>query len=309
MLADTMILGLDLGGTNIKTGLVTRDGELVDHAIGTTPQRRDMSEVVAAMVYTVRQLLSRHASLQLEGVGVAAPGMVDLAGEHVVRAPNFPSWDHAPLRGALEEALGLPTVMGNDVDLFGMGELRWGAAVGLKHFMAVAVGTGVGGAVFIDGKLFRGAHGGAGELGFTIIEPEGPSVVGVEGCLEAYIGRRGFDDMVLKLFPSGEVPTPRRITELVAAGEPRALQVHTEIAGRLAEAAATWLHILNPEAIILGGGTLANATFLLEEFERGLRARALPMHMAGLRILPSKLGYFSGVQGAAALWLSGRGEG
>jgi glucokinase len=308
-MSEPLILGLDLGGTNIKVGLVKADGTLVDHAIGTTPLRRDMPDVVAAMQATVRQLMGRHPGVEPDGMGIAAPGLVDLDGEHVIRAPNFASWDHVPLRAALEETLGLPAVMGNDVDLFGVAEHRWGAAVGLRHFIAVAVGTGVGGAIFIDGKLYRGASGGAGELGFSIIAPTGPSVLGIEGCIEAFIGRRGFDDTVLKLFPTGEVPTPRRITELAAAGEPRARQVHTEIAERLAEAAATWLHVLNPEAIVLGGGTLAGATFLLEEFERRLTERALKTHTANLKILPSKLGYFAGVQGAAALWLTEKYEG
>ncbi|HEY3295000.1 MAG TPA: ROK family protein [bacterium] len=308
-MSEPLILGLDLGGTNIKVGLVTPEGALVDHAIGTTPPRREVDDVVAVLASTVRQLMGRHPGVHPAGAGLAAPGVVDLEGERVVRAPNFPTWNNVPLRQALEDALRLPCVMGNDVDLFGVGEHRWGAAVGLRHFVAVAVGTGVGGAIFTDGKLYRGAHGGAAELGFTIIAPHGPSVLGVEGCLEGYIGRRGFDDIVLRLFPTGEVPTPRRITEMAAAGDVRARQVHTEIAGYLAEAAATWLHILNPEAIILGGGTLAGATFLIEEFEQRLRERALKTHTAHLKILLSKLGYFAGVHGAAALWISRKDEG
>jgi len=308
IMSEPLILGIDLGGTNIKVGLVTRDGALVDHAIGTTPLCRDLDDVVSAISNTVRQLMSRHTTTRPEGVGIAAPGVVDLSGERVVRAPNFPSWNNVPLRRAMEEVLNLPCVMGNDVDLFGMAENRWGAAVGIKDFVAVAVGTGVGGAIFIDGKLYRGADGGAAELGFTIIASDGPAVLGVEGCLEGFIGRRGFDDIVLRLYPTGEVPTPRRITELASAGDVRARQVHSEIAEHLAAAAATWLHVLNPEAIILGGGTLANATFLIEEFERKLHARALKTHTANLKILPSKLGYLAGVHGAAALWMLEQGR-
>ena len=301
---EPLVLGIDLGGTNIKVGLVAPDGSRVDHAIGTTPLVRDFEGVVAAMANTARQFLARHPEVELSGVGVAAPGVVDLAGERVVRAPNFPLWRGVPLRRAMEEALGRKCVMGNDVDLFGMAEHRWGAAQGLRNFVAVAVGTGVGGAIFIDGKLFRGSEGGAAELGFTIISPDGPEVLGVEGCIEGYVGRRGFDEIVLKLYPSGEVPTPRRITELAIAGDERAQRVQSVIAEYLASAAASWLHILNPEAIVLGGGTLANATFLIKEFERHLHQRALKTHTANLKILPSKLGYFAGVHGAAALWIS-----
>jgi glucokinase len=300
-MSDNLALGLDIGGTNIKAALVREDGELLDHIVVGTPSHREPADVVAAAVHTARGLLNR-AHVQPPGMGIAAAGPVDLAGEHVICAPNFPAWNNVPLRSLISQALGLPAVMGNDVDAFGLAEHCWGAAVGLRHFIAVAVGTGVGGAIFIDGKLYRGAQGGAAELGFTVISPSGPEVMGRPGVLEGYIGRHGFDDIVLKRFPTGEVPNPRRVTELAAQGDARARQVHSEVAGYLAEAAASWLHVLNPEAIIVGGGTLAGADFFFEEFERKLRARALPLQTENLKILPSRLGYLSGVQGAAALW-------
>jgi glucokinase len=298
-----LILGLDIGGTNMKAGLVHASGELVDHAIVSTPNPREMPDVVGAISQMVSALTAR-AGAQPVGVGIAAAGVVDIAGERVMRAPNFPTWKEVPLRSAVSEALKLPAVLGNDVDVFGVAEHRWGAAVGLKHFVAVAVGTGVGGAVFIDGKLYRGADGGAAELGFTVISPNGPEVLGHHGVVEGFIGRKGFDEIVLKCFPTGEIPAPRRVTELAAQGDARARQVHKEVARYLAEAASSWLAILNPEAIILGGGTLQGAEYFLEEFERRLRTRALKTHTDHLRILPGKLGYFAGVQGAAALWLT-----
>jgi glucokinase len=302
---ENLALGIDIGGTNIKAALVRENGELVEHIVVPTPQKREPSDVVAAAAHTVHALLSR-VDIRPSGIGIAAAGPVDLTGEFVICAPNFPTWNNAPLRSALSEALELPAVLGNDVDAFGVAEHCWGAAVGLKHFIAVAVGTGVGGAIFIDGKLYRGAAGGAAELGFTVIAPKGPEVMGRAGVLEGFIGRRGFDEIVLKHFVSGEVPNPRRVTELAAQGDARARQVHSDIAAYLAEAAATWLHVLNPEAIILGGGTLAGADFFFEEFERKLRARALPLQTRYLKILPSRLGYLSGVQGAAALWFESR---
>jgi len=300
---DRIALGLDIGGTNIKVGLVSERGGLIESAICSTPQRRDPADVVAASVNVTHTLLGKTGA-QPEGMGIAFAGPIDLAGETVLAAPNFPGWSHVPLRKAIEDALGMPCVMGNDVDAFGLAEHCWGAAQGLNHFVAVAVGTGVGGAIFIGGKLYRGAWGGAAELGFTVISQNGPVVMGCPGALEGYVGRRGFDDIVLRLFPTGEVPTPRRITEMAESGDTRARQVHSEIAAHLAEAAASWLHILNPEAIVLGGGTLAGASFFIEEFETKLRARALKTHTENLKILPSKLGYYSGVQGAAAFWLT-----
>lgn len=295
------ILGLDIGGTNLKLGLVSETGELVDHVIATTPLRREPEDVVSAAEHACRPLLSRVRNKPV-GIGVAAAGMIDLPGELFLCGPSFSTWKSVPLRAMVEQVFGLPAVMGNDVDAFGLAEYCWGAGIGLKNFVCTAVGTGVGGAVFIDGKLYRGAFGGAGELGFTVISPDGPAVLDCPGVVEAYAGRKGFDEIVLKLFPTGEVPTPRRITELAAEGDARARQVHSELADYLARAAASWIALLNPEAVILGGGTLAGADFFFEEFERVLKLRARRTHVKNLKILPSKLGYFAGVQGAAALW-------
>lgn len=304
-MTESIALGIDIGGTNIKIGLVSAGGELLEQAIATTPQQRAPEDVVAVVSRTVSALLAKRPERPV-GIGLAAAGPVDLQNELVLAAPNFPGWKDVPLRRTIEQALKLPCVLGNDVDAFGLAEHRWGAAQGLRHFVAVAVGTGVGGAVFINGELYRGAYGGAAELGFTVINRDGPVVLGCPGVIEGFIGRRGFDDIVLRLFPTGEVPTPKRITELAASGDPRARQVHAELAGYLAEAAASWIHILNPEAIVLGGGTLSGAAFFFDEFERRLHARALKTHVAGLRILPGKLGYYAGVLGAAALWFAAR---
>ncbi len=299
-----LILGVDIGGTNIKVGLVSGDGALVNQAVVSTPQRREPVDVVTVTAQAARQVLAHSGTTRPRGLGIACAGVVDLAGEHVMRSPNFPTWQAVPLRAAMAEEFGLATILGNDVDALGMAEYHWGVAVGLKHFIAVAVGTGVGGAILIDGKLYRGASGGAAELGFTVISPTGPDVIGVAGVIEGYIGRRGFDEIVLKHFPTGEVPTPRRVTELTTQGDARAQAVHRELAGYLAEAAASWLHILNPEALVLGGGTLQGAEFFRQTFQEQLRARALPTHTENLLILPSKLGYYAGVQGAAALWMA-----
>ncbi len=296
------VLGIDIGGTNIKLGLVTERGELLDTLTVTTPVDREWPQIVAVCAKASRDLINR-AKDKPVGVGIAAAGMVDIANECVVAAPNFPEWNHASLRSAISDAVKLPAVLGNDVQLLAVAEHRWGAAMGFKNFIATAIGTGVGGAIFIDGKLYRGSNGGAGEVGFTIIESQGPAVAGVPGVVEAFIGRKGFDEIVNRLFPTGEFPTPRRITELANAGDPRARKAQDIVAGYLSEAVATWLHLFNPEAVILGGGTLAGATYFFEVFEQKLKARARPTHTANVKILPAKLGYFASVQGAAAYWM------
>jgi glucokinase len=300
---EVVALGVDIGGTNTKLGLVTRAGKLITKETAATPESHSTEEVLE----TVRQISERlisSAKVSVVGVGIGAPGVVDSTREFVVEAPSFPSWDYLPLRKLISEELKLPAVMDNDVNAFGIGEHLWGAGEGLTDFIAIAVGTGVGGSVFINGELYRGATGAAGELGFTILSPDGPSVFGIAGVLEAYIGRRGFDAEVDKLFPTGEFPTPRRISQMAREGEPRARQVQSIVAAHLAEAAATWVHILNPQAIIIGGGTTAEADYFFQEFAVKLRLRARHVHTKDLKILPGKLGYYAGMLGASALWFA-----
>jgi glucokinase len=301
--ANKVALGIDIGGTNIKVGLVSEGGELIERSTSATPASHEPQEVVAAVIRAAKSLLVGSPWIPV-GIGVGFAGVVDADRERVVAAPNFPDWKGIPLREMLASELDLPVVVDNDVNAFGLAEFRWGAGVGLKHFIAVAVGTGLGGAIFVDGKLYRGANGGAAELGFTIINEEGPETMGSIGALEGYVGRNAFDQLASRYFPTGEFPNPRSVTEMAERGDERACNVHRALAHYLAQAALTWINILNPQAIIVGGGTVTGSTFFLREFEREVRAHALRTHTEFLKILPGKLGYFSGLLGAAALWFT-----
>lgn len=302
-MSEPVALGIDIGGTNTKLGLVTRSGRLIAKETKSTPDSHTTEDLLDVITRISRTLIAKNG-VTVAGVGIGAPGAVDADREHVTEAPSFPSWNNLPLRAIISDALKLPAVMENDVNAFGIGEHLWGAGAGLTDFICVAVGTGVGGAIFINGELYRGPEGAAGELGFTILTPDGPSIGGISGVLEGYIGRRGFDSAVDRLYPTGEFPTPHRITELAASGEVRAREIQSMLASRLAEAATTWVHMLNPQAIIVGGGTTADADYFFQEFTSKLRARARSLHTRHLQILPGKLGYFAGMLGASAIWFS-----
>lgn len=306
-MAEAVALGIDIGGTNMKIGLVTRSGKLIAKETTSTPDSHSLEDVLRVIVQVSAELISSY-QVTIDGVGIGAPGVVDLKREFVMEAPSFPEWGHIPLRKRISDSLNLPAVMDNDVNAFGIGEHLWGAGVGLTDFIAIAIGTGVGGSIFVNGELYRGATGAAGELGFTIINCDGPAVGGVSGVLEGYIGRRGFDKEVGRLFPTGEFPTPRRITQMAREGDSLAREVQSIMAARLTEAAATWVHMLNPQAIIIGGGTMAESEYFYQELDHKLRARARKVHTRDLKILPGKLGYYAGMLGASALWFSSKGE-
>ncbi len=228
--------------------------------------------------------------------------MVDETRELLRSAPNFPEWKNLPLRSELQEILELPVTLDNDVNAFGLAEALWGAGKGKQCLLGLAVGTGVGGVIIIDGKVFRGFRGTAGELGHILINEDGPLCnCGLRGHLEAYAGRAAFDKEASRLFPTGELPNPMRMAELAADGNEKAREIHRYLAHYLALGCATLIHCFNPEAIIIGGGTVVNAPYLFEVLRAEVARYAMETAREGVEILPAGLGYMAGVLGAAAL--------
>ncbi|MBU1919581.1 ROK family protein, partial [bacterium] len=138
-MSEAVALGIDIGGTNTKIGLVTRSGKLIAKETTSTPDSHSIEDVLRVIVQISAELISSN-QVAIEGVGIGAPGVVDLACERVVEAPSFPTWDNIPLRKLISDALNLPAVMDNDVNAFGIGEHLWGAGVGLTDFIAIAIG-------------------------------------------------------------------------------------------------------------------------------------------------------------------------
>ncbi len=151
----TCSLGLDLGGTHIKAAVVGREGQLLDQTLAPTPAGRELEPVVAALDALCRQMLRAHPDIQSLGIG--APGLVDLSRKIVRVAPNFPAWHNIPLQEMAAAQVALPVQIENDVNCFALAEHRWGAGRGAKNMVALAVGTGVGGALVLNGRLYRGA--------------------------------------------------------------------------------------------------------------------------------------------------------
>jgi glucokinase len=298
---EKQVIGIDLGGTNFKIAVVTSDGRILAERVTPTPDGREWPDVQTALAENTRELL-KESGLAATSVGFAAPGIVDEKREYIRLAPNFPTWKNLPLRAHLEKALKLPVILDNDVNAFGLAEALWGAGKGKRYLLGLAVGTGVGGAIILDGKLYRGMHGAAAELGHILLNENGPVCsCGKRGHLEAYLGRRAFDEMATRLFPTGELPAPKRMAELAAQGDERAREIHRYLAHYLALGCATLIHCFNPEAIVIGGGTVIDSPYLFDILRAEVKQHTIEAVNEGVEILPSGLGYMAGVLGAAAL--------
>jgi glucokinase len=310
-------IGIDVGGTKINAFRVSRDGTIVERSSAPTPAD-DPDETVARMVELARSL----ATPEVLAVGVGAAGLVD-AGEGVLRfAPNL-AWRNLPIAQRMREALGLPCQVDNDASMGAYGEFRFGAGRGYRHVLFVTVGTGIGGGIVADGRLFRGAHGFAAEIGHVIVEPGGPLCgCGNRGCWEQVaagraIGRMGREAVVdhphsiLWRLAKGDPAnvTGKLVTQAALQNDEAAVGIVAEAGRRLGEGIAGLVNILDPQVVIVGGGVIVAGDLLLDparaSFQEALEG---PDHRPRVPIVPAQLGNDAGAVGAATAALEELGR-
>ncbi len=269
-------IGVDIGGTKILAGIVTDDGEIVSTARRPTP-RHDAEDVLDLVSEVVAELVAG-TDEPLEGVGVGVAGLVDADRSRVYFAPNL-RWSQVPVRTLLEAATGLPVVVENDGNIAAWGEFRFGAGRDTREMTLVTVGTGIGGGIVIDGRLFRGAHGAAGEIGHINAVPDGrPCGCGRNGCLEQYASgnalvrearalaaeRRSEAGVLLALgdgTPEGVQGV--HVTEAAKAGDPIATEAFSIVGTWLGRGLADLSAVLDPQVFVIGGGVSDAGDLLL----------------------------------------------
>jgi len=227
-------------------------------------------------------------------IGIGTPGPVDATGRIAKVAINLAGWHDVPLADWLEEKTGLPTVLANDANCAGLGEAWLGAGRRFRNLILLTLGTGVGGAIILDGKLFTGHQGAAGELGLITLNPEGPPCnSGNQGSLEQYASvqaiRRhtGLD--------------PEELGNRAKAGEAQALAFWESYGRHLGIGLTSLIYVLTPEALVIGGGVSASAEFFFPSVLAEIQRRVLPSSRAGLELLSAELGNQAGMVGAAKL--------
>ena len=286
------VIGIDLGGTAIKLGRFSEDGTCHQSLTVPTPQPATPEAVLAAMADAITQLNPTANSVKAIGVGI--PGPADATGRIARVAINLKNWHDVPLADWLEAKTGLPTVLANDANCAGLGEAWLGAGRNFKNLILLTLGTGVGGAIIQDGKLFVGHTGTAGELGLITINPDGPECnSGNRGSLEQYISVQGIRrDTGLE---------PLEVANLAKAGDAKALEYWQKYGRYLGAGLANFIYILTPEAIIIGGGISAGAEYFLPTVKAEIEQRVLPSSREGLQLLIAELGNQAGIVGAAKL--------
>ena len=301
----SIFIGIDIGGTDVKTGIIREDGFALGFSTIPTGKQDGPQGAVQRMAAEAKRLLKECdlSASQVSGVGIGMPGCIDSERGMVLSSPNFPaSWFNVPLRDWIAEGIGAQAVMDNDARAATHGEGWCGAAKGVKHFIVLTLGTGLGGGAVIDGRVLRGAHGFAGEFGHICVHPGGRTCgCGRTGCVEAYASATGCLGHYRELHGDGRVTNGKELIDAARNGDPIARRVVEEAAQALGIAIGSLLNAFNPEVVVLAGQMSQAFPALEQGIHVHARAHALrePYERAAIR--PSPLVGKAGVIGAAAL--------
>lgn len=314
-------VGVDLGGTNLKAALVDQDEGLLAKTKRPTQAERGPEHVVGRIVDIAREMIAAAPDGDVAGVGIGAPGAVDWSRTTVSHSPNFPGWDTVNMRSGLQSELGedVAVIVENDANVAGLGSAYYGAGQESDSFIMVTLGTGVGGSIIYQNKIFRGSTGGAAEIGHMTIDYEGPFAnSGVSGAIEGYLGQEflaqhardrlvNHPDSALHELVNGnpEQITPRTLFEAANQEDELAQEVLAWAGHKLGCVLGSAVNLLDIRTIIVGGGVSAAGDFILEPARNALPRFVVPGLRGNLSILREELGNEVSLLGAARLIFEG----
>jgi glucokinase len=308
-----LFIGIDLGGTHIKGGLVDREGKLVSENTVPTGASEPADRTLGRMVSLIESLIAgASGSGTVAGVGIGAAGQVDHEKGVFIEGPNVPNWKNVPVAREIQKAINCPVVLDNDAHAAALGEYAYGAGRGVAAMLMVTLGTGVGGGFVLDGRLYRGKDNTAGEFGHTTIQHDGPvCACGRRGCVEAFIGTQGIlrrarekmvldRSSVLHRIPPNDME-PRHVGEAAEKGDLIAQMVLKEIGEFLGAGLANVVNLLNVEKAVIGGGVSNAGEWIFQSARERLVKDALKVPRGTVQLVRASLGNSAGIVGAAKL--------
>jgi glucokinase-like ROK family protein len=308
-------LGIDIGATSVDVAVTNGELEVLGQVSEAVDVRQGPDAVLAVVLDLVGKLRSEGGALEVHGAGVGVPGPVSFRDGVPVAPPIMPGWDQFPVRTVLSQHLGCPVLLDNDVNIMALGEMHSGLARTVDDLLFVKVGTGVGCGIVVDGAVYRGASGSAGDIGHIRVDDDGPvCTCGNVGCLEAYFSGAALARDATEAARAGRSePLAARLAEAGAlagadvaaaasAGDPVAVALVRDGGRRLGLSLAGLVSFFNPGMVVLGGEvSMGLGHPLLAEIRSVVYRRSLPLATGNLPIVLSELGSQAGVVGAARM--------
>lgn len=311
------VIGVDLGGTKINTGIIDESGKIILSIKVPTLAKEGPYPVIERIKKSIYDVLIE-ANMKLEdikGIGIISPGPIDSEKGLVVNPSNLPGWDHIPIVKLLKEEFKLPVMLDNDANAAALAEYMFGSGRGLKNFVYITISTGIGGGIIINGKLYRGTNSNAGEVGHMTINYNGPKCnCGNFGCFETYASgtaiaryakKAVFDNrttLIKELAGENEI-TAQHVFEAAIKEDPVAIELIDEEAFYLGVGISNIIAFANPERIALGGGVSKQWDMFYNRMMETINERALKPMIDVCQIVKSELKDDIGILGAAAIIL------
>ncbi len=280
-------IGVDLGGTNLRIAAVEDNGTLLEKTTLGTQVQRGRDFVIGEMCEAIQKVVMKYAGkAQLDGIGIGVPGIIDLETGMLYESPNLPGWDHYPVREEIERRLNTKVILENDANAAALGEKWLGAARDYPSMCMITLGTGVGGGIVLNGRIWHGMTGMAGELGHITVEPEGAKCnCGNNGCIEQYASATAIVRMAREAIATGKAPELKRAAEgndkefnsrvvyqMAVQGDSAAQEIYGRVGRYLGIAIAGVINALNLNMYVIGGGVVsaweAFAPAMMEEIGR-----------------------------------------
>ena len=307
-------IGVDLGGTYIKVGIVSDSGKIAVKTAIETNAEKGPKHVISQIKKGIEKVYSKK-DFHIKGIGIGSPGVVSPKKGTVENPPNLPGWVKVNLGQMLKKEFDVDVFVENDANVAAIGELIFGAGKKHESFIMVTLGTGVGAGIIYNNKLFRGQYGAAGELGHTTIDHNGRKCnCGSVGCIEAYVGNNYLVSMVkeeLADHPESKIFTildnnleelsPKVISQAADEQDAYAISVVERMGEYLGHSFASASNLLDISTFIIGGGVAGFGKPLFDAIEKGMKARVLKPLESRVKILPAKLQNDAGILGASAL--------
>ncbi len=310
-------IGIDLGGTNTRIALLGKGFDILEKVSFPTLFYRSPQNLIFAITESVYTILKKRKVRlsQVHGAGIGIAGQVDVKKGAIYNLTNIPGWKGINLKRLLQKNLRIPVYIDNDANVMALAEFYKGAGRGSRNLVCITLGTGVGGGIIIDGKLFRGSTSSAGEIGHIPINEKGPRCnCGGVACIEAYVGNRYLIKELARRIRRGEKTilkkmvdkklsnlTPELIDKAAKRGDRFAINFWEEVGRRVGTMLAGVINLLNPDKVVIGGGIAKAGRFLSGPIRRTVNQRAMELHRRHVKIVRARLGRNAGLVGAAVL--------